>query len=77
VGLRVLGSATAEAEVTPRERRLERRLCERERELIRAETDRAWYFERWMLATTIPGLAGVVAGMYRVRCEVRRMARSA
>lgn len=59
--------------MTPRERRLERRLCERERELIRAETDRAFYFGRWMLATRlVPGLARMTAEVDEMQRRNRR-----
>lgn len=61
--------------MTAREVRLERRLCERERELIRAEKQLHWYRERWFVAAAWPGLADSVALMLACkRVNARRRA---
>lgn len=64
--------------MTARERRLERRLCERERELIEAQLSSAWYFERWCAAAgSVVGLARAVDDLLRCKRDVARRARAA
>lgn len=61
--------------MTRKEARLERRLCERERELIAAELHLAWYRERWFVAAAWPGVADAVALVLACkRAETRRRA---